>query len=442
MERIFSTLALVISAIALTMVLTVTSQHEHTEPESAAPTTDTPTPASEPSAVPVENLASDTGQQIDSTNAAPTTLQAPRTPAPVIDALSTGIDASAPDGNWEKPALLEQRVDPAYGTPVTRLTSAAGTRFDRNTYSRRNPENVDGSLFFTYHGDATYNVYGVADGDLVTVTEIHPDGEPQWHPSDPNRLRFLAGDDASSGELVLYETDVRTGLVTAIADLSEPLTAQYDDALYLSDRAEGTPSQDGNRYAWLVYDDEEDPIAVVTYDLSNNSLGGVLDISETPGGRTDWVSVSPTGENVVLSGESGVFAYDFNLTNSRQLHDKAEHSDIALSASGDDVYVHVDFSADSPTAGWVVARNLQTGQTTRFFDLYDNANTSIHFSGKAYDAPGWVVASTYNCKEDFAWSCEKVFAFNIDTGEIVNLAHTYNCGEAVSYTHLTLPTKA
>ena len=231
------------------------------------------------------------------------------------------------------------------------------------------------------------------------------------------------------GELVLYETDVRTGKVSTVADLTDELMDSFDDALYLSDRAEGAPSQDGNRYAWLVYNELENPIAVVTYDLSSDALGGVLDIADAPAGRTDWVSVSPTGQYVILSGESGVFAYDFDLTNPRELHDKAEHSDIALSASGDDVYVHVDFSADSPTAGWVVARNLRTEETTRFFDLYDNANTSIHFSGKAYDAPGWVVASTYNCKEDFAWSCEKVFAFNIDTGEIVNLAHTYNCGD-------------
>ena len=44
------------------------------------------------------------------------------------------------------------------------------------------------------------------------------------------------------------------------------------------------------------------------------------------------------------------------------------------------------------------------------------------------DRPGWVVVSTYNCKDPGAWTCDKVFAVEIATGETLNLAHTYNCG--------------
>ena len=84
---------------------------------------------------------------------------------------------------------------------------------------------------------------------------------------------------------------------------------------------------------------------------------------------------------------------------------------------------------DFVDSGWAIATDLETGAETRLFDLYDDANTSIHFSGKAYDTPGWVVASTYSCKENGSpWSCRKVFAVNVHTAEIVNLAHTYNCG--------------
>ena len=89
--------------------------------------------------------------------------------------------------------------------------------------------------------------------------------------------------------------------------------------------------------------------------------------------------------------------------------------------------VYIDFTA-SENGGFVVAVDLVTGQTTRYFDLYDGTNTSIHFSGKAYNRPGWILVSTYNCKVDDGWACEKVFALDLADGTIVNLAHTYNCG--------------
>ena len=429
MERPLSVLALILATVSLTIAAT-----QNTCDCSPATAQGTPTETAEMTS-PVATPVQPTPESTTSTTTTPLPV-ATANPA-VIDRLVTGIDATAPVPDWQKPQLAVAGTDPAYGTPVTRLTSAEGTRFNRNTYSRRNPENASGELFFTYHGDATYNVYDTTSGSLILVTDIHPDGEPQWHPTNPNILRHLSGDDSYTGDLALYETDVTTGQTTIVADLTPEITAAFGDALYLSDRAEGTPSQDGNRYAWFVFDSNEDVVGVVTVDLSNEIADapapviiGKLSLADLPAGRADFVSASPTGEHVVLGGEFGIYAYDFDLTNPTKIHDKAEHSDIAINANGQDVYVHVDFSAASETAGWVVSRNLVTGETTRFFDLYDDANTSIHFSGKAYDAPGWIVASTYNCKETAAWSCEKVFAFNVDTGAIVHLAHTYNCGDS------------
>ncbi len=360
--------------------------------------------------------------------AAATTTTAPPAPtsaAPEI-ALTTGIDATPPSPTWERPPLGETRPDPAYGLPVTRMTSAEDTRFDRNTYSRRNPENADGSMFFSYHGDATYNVRRVDDGALVAVTPIHPDGEPQWHPTDPNILRHVAGPNVSVGALQLLETAVSSGRTTVVADLTERLQARFPDAAYMVDRAEGAPSADGNRWAWIVYSTAEQPIGIVHYDLATDSILGTLELNEDPDDRLDWVSSSPTGDHVVAGWWSRTVAFDADLGNPRTLVDGAEHSDLVLGSNGNDIYVWIDF-VDS---GWAIATDLVTLEQTRLFDLYDGANTSIHFSGKAYDWPGWVVASTYSCKEDGSpWSCHKVFAVNVATAEIVNLAHTYNCGQ-------------
>jgi hypothetical protein len=355
----------------------------------------------------------------------PTTAAAPVRPAPVAANLTTGLDATPPSTSWTRPQLGVTRTDPAYGTPVTRMTSADGTRFDRNTYSRRNPENADGTAFLSYHGDATYNVNRVSDGSLIRVTDIHPDGEPQWHPTDPNRLRHVAGANSYVGELVLFETRISSGATTPIADLTERLTARFPGALYMIDRAEGAPSADGNRWAWIVYNDDENPIGIVHYDLATDRILGTIDVDPSVEYRLDWVSSSPTGNHVMAGFWEETLVFDADMSNRRVVVEGGEHSDIALGANGHDVYVWIDF-VDS---GWAIATDLETGAETRLFDLYDDANTSIHFSGKAYDTPGWVVASTYSCKENGSpWSCHKVFAVNVHTAEIVNLAHTYNCG--------------
>ncbi|MBH0054623.1 MULTISPECIES: hypothetical protein [unclassified Salinibacterium] len=350
-------------------------------------------------------------------------------PAPAIASnsatLTWGMDATAPDESWQKPALGSVETDPVYGTTIQRVTSADGTRFDRNSYSRRQAENADGSLFFTYHGDAEYHVYSTADASLVSALDIHPDAEPQWHPTDPHLIRYLEGPNSSEGDLILHELDVTSGQSTVIADLREPLSSAFPDADYMKDRSEGSPSSDGTIYAWIVYNADEQPLGMVSYDLASDT---VLGTSELPA-DTDWVSASPTGTYVVASAESGTYVYDADLSNQRLLTEASEHSDIALSADGRDAYVYIDFDSASETAGFLTSVDMDSLERTTLFDAYDDANTSMHISGKGYDKPGWVVVSTYNCNAEGAWTCEKVMAIELDGGRILNLAHTYNCGE-------------
>ena len=353
------------------------------------------------------------------------------TPTAVVPVgqLVWGYDASPLDNGWTKPALNDSYTDPAYGTTVTRVTSADGTRFDRNTYSRRQAENADGSMFMTYHGTAAYHVYDRQSGRLVRALPIHPDAEPQWHPTNPSLIRYIEGPNSYVGDLLLFEIDVATGAAGPIADLTEPIRAALPTADYLKDRAEGSPSADGNRYAWLVYDSSEQIVGIVTYDLARDQVLGILPANELPdAGRLDALSMSPTGNYVVTQHGDGTYVYDADLTDERLIFAGGEHSDIALGADGRDVYVYIDFTAGS-NGGWLVAVDLETLTSSLIFDLYQQANTSIHISGKGYGKPGWVVASTYNCHAGFAWSCFKVMAVELaPNGRVLNLAHTYNCG--------------
>lgn len=357
----------------------------------------------------------------------------PTRPAGVVENVAStsvtwGLDATPPVADWQRPNRLARYEDPIYGTSVRRMTSADGTRFDRNTYSRRQPENADGSRFMTYHGSAAYHVHDRVTGELVRALDIHPDAEPQWHPTDPDVIRHVAGPSASTGDLRYHEIDVETGARTVVADLTDRVRRVLPTAVYMIDRAEGSPSMDGSRSAWIVHDRDGDQIGVVSYDLASDRVLGILSSFERGVGQLDWVSMSPSGRYVMAGYWDRAVVYDADLTNRRVAFEGGEHSDIARGADGSDVYVYIDFTASS-NGGWLMAVDLDTLAERRLFDLYDDANTSIHVSGKGYDRPGWVVVSTYNCKEPGAWSCEKVMAVELATGRVLNLAHTYNCGD-------------
>lgn len=361
----------------------------------------------------------------------PSPTSVPQIAAPPTALDLTSFDATAPASGWSKPPIGQTFSDSAYGTQIRRLTSAEGTRFNRNTYSRRQAENADGTMFFTYHGEAEYRVYDRATLDLVRILDVHPDGEPQWHATDPDRVRFVAGGNSYVGDLRWYEASVSAGSVSVIADLTDRITARFPTALYMKDQAEGSPSADGNRMAWTIFNEAENPIGIVSYDLASDQILGTMNLADAPddAGPLDWVSMSPTGAYVMAGHWDATLVYDADLTNGRRVNNKGDHSDIALSAAGTDTYVYIDFSADAD-AGWLVAVDLATLDRTRLVDLYNNANTSIHVSGKGYDRPGWIVVSTYNCKVPGAWSCEKVMLVDIGGPDrIYDLAHTYNCGE-------------
>lgn len=379
-----------------------------------------------------------TTQQV--TTAQPIEPVTPTSTSPVINTgdLTWGPDSTPQSDAWAKPALAEPYTDPAYGTAVRRLTSADGTRFNRNTYSRRQAENADGTMFLTYHGEAAYHAYNRETGELVASLGIHPDGEPQWHPSDPDLVRHVGGPNSYVGDLKLYETNVQSGSESVIADLTSRIQAELPEALYLHDMAEGSPSEDGNRYAWVVSDANEDEIGLVSYDLSTDTVLGIFDqlparLAEGQGsyGPIDWVSMSPSGQYVVAGFWDANVVFDADFGNERILNLEGSHSDLALQTDRRDAWVYIDFDdASSADAGWLVSIDLDTLDRTRLFQVYGGANTSIHISGKGYGKPGWVVVSSYNCSNPGAWTCTKVMAVELGGDHrVLNLAHTYNCGD-------------
>ena len=195
---------------------------------------------------------------------------------------------------------------------------------------------------------------------------------------------------------------------------------------FISDGAEGSPSRDGSRYAWAVLDRFEAIVGMVSVDVSTDTILGTLSAASFAHlGDLDHVSMAPSGNAIVASFDLGTIAYDVDLTNPRQLHHATEHSDIAINARGRDTLVIINFDS-----GDLMMVDVQTAQRTDLFNIFEeNTDTSLHISGKAFEKPGWVVVSSYNCRAQPGWACNKVIAVELAANpRILNLAHTYNCG--------------
>ena len=133
--------------------------------------------------------------------------------------------------------------------------------------------------------------------------------------------------------------------------------------------------------------------------------------------------MSPSGNYCVVSSGGGTVAYARDLAGSpRPLLPTSEHSDIAIDANGDDVYVSIDF----PGNGEVFMINLRSGVRTALVPTYlgGGSFTALHVSGKGFRRPGWALVSTYSGGGPQRWYHHKVFAVQLKADPVVyTLAH-------------------
>jgi uncharacterized repeat protein (TIGR02543 family) len=315
--------------------------------------------------------------------------------------------------------------DPVFGTCVVRATNHAvepPSGFARNDYSRRQAFNADSSRFIVYAYDGYWHLYNAVTLAHVRVLPgLAGDAEPQWHPTDPNKLRYFPTNGAGGK---LYELDIGSGQSVLLADFAAKVPAGTPTNFIWS-KSEGSPSAD-HRY-WCLMAEGADYITrrILVYDLQQQAFVGSTAAPEDP----DHVSMSPSGQWCVASygAPRGVVAYSRDFSVTKQIAGNGEHSDIALDAAGDDVYVSVDYQSN---AGDVYMFNLRTNVRTVLFPNYVNGMaTAMHFSGKAFNKRGWVLMSTYaeNGSGTRQWLHRKVFAVQLSASPtILQLAHHHD----------------
>ncbi|MBD9392330.1 carbohydrate-binding domain-containing protein [Acidovorax sp. ACV01] len=322
-----------------------------------------------------------------------------------------------------KPAKGTVLAEPDYGTCFTRATNHAAdgvATFARNDYARRQAFNADSTRHLIYALDGHWHLYDAhTHARLKVLPYLAADAEPQWHASNPDLLYYLPTNGVG---MQIHELNTATGATRVVTNLSARLKTRWPGANAAWTRSEGSPSKDGRYWCLMVDDANWNSLGVITWDRDTDTIVGT---KNTNGVRPDHVSMSPSGNYCVVSGDdaSGTVAYSRDFSQSKKLLHKSEHSDLAIDANGDDVYVSVDYQAN---VGDIFLVNLRTGVRTFLLPSYLNGSTTaLHLSGKGFNKPGWVLLSTYADTVNRQWFHRKLMAVELKANpQVHTLAFT------------------
>lgn len=374
------------------------------------------------------------------------------------DGLLQGHHRSGPQ-HPPKPAKGEGFIDPVYGTCIVRVTDHENEPpegFARNDYSRRQPFNADGSLLLIAARDGYWHLYDARTLEHVRKLQLGGGSvEPHWHPTNPDLLFTIP----NNGGMSLLVFDVSAGRHAEIVDFTDEMPiAGYPEAETLRDiwpdvarlltRSEGSPSINARYWAFQAETEDFQPLGLITFDLKKRRITGVYDFERDGGGidRPDHVSISPRGNYVVASWNGKdvncpnrlmlgslhepcglmIFARDFSAA--RGIAVRGPHSDMAIDADGDEVIVMSNY-----VTGNVEMVRLSDGKRTALWPLYEKGRSvAMHFSGKAWRRPGWVLISTYALHgrgDHRPWFTDRVMAVELrEDPRVLNIAGTYDVG--------------
>ena len=296
-----------------------------------------------------------------------------------------------------------------------------------NEYSRVQSFNSDGSRLLARSIEGGWYLYDAKS--LQLLGELPLGDEPRWDATDPELIYY-------TDETWLMAYQVATGAKTEVRDFAGDLPGQELAAVWT--RYEGRPSRDRRFWGLMAEDLEWLPVAFVVYDRQADAVT-IRDMRGVPGieDDVDHVTISPLGTYFLASfdracergqlgsdGEPcGLMVYDRDLNNGRGLLRVIGHYDAALDATGREVIVYQDIDTDQ-----ISLLDLESGMVTPLWDIdFSHTGIGFHFSGLAYERPGWAVVSTHDDQQrSYTWMDDQVFVVELKAGgRVARLAHSH-----------------
>jgi hypothetical protein len=332
-----------------------------------------------------------------------------------------------------EPAPHQPWRDPAFGSCLLRVTDRQkdiapedDSMGMKNEYSRVQSFNADGSLFLIRSLNAYWYVYDTSTLQNLGITPILTD--PRWDANDPDLLYYSDG-------TLLMSYNVRSGEVAQVHDFANDFPGESLAEVWT--RYEGSPSRDSRYWGLMAQNMSWETVAILVYDLTEDR---VISIMETPHDMPlDSVTISPLGNYLLAYNDNyceygqlgsfehpcGLMGYDRDLKNGRGLLRIIGHSDTALDANGREVLVYQDIDTDN-----ISMLDLASGEVTPLLPIdFSHTAIGLHFSGRAFNQPGWVVISTLNgCQpQPCTWMDDTVFLLKLNSeGWVIRLAHTHS----------------
>ena len=330
--------------------------------------------------------------------------------------------------------------DPIFGACIVRVTDRRAdlapddpSKGLKNEYSRVSSFNADGSYILARSIEAEWYLYDAVSFKLLGCLPLG--AEPRWDAGDPNLIYF-------NDETRLMSYNVVSGETNLVHEFSEDFANDFPGQSLTAvwTNYEGRPSMDTRYWGLMAEDEDWIPVAFLVYDRLSDTAT-IRDMREVDGIQedVDHVTISPLGdyflaafdrycEHGQLGDENhpcGLMIYDRDLQNGRGLLRIIGHYDLALDASGREVAVYQDIDNDQ-----IAMLDLESGQVIPLLPIdFSHTPIGFHFSGLAYDRPGWALISTYSggYPEAFTWMDDQVFAVELKVGgRVVRLAHTHS----------------
>lgn len=334
----------------------------------------------------------------------------------------------APENSIPEPRIPFR--DPIFGTCLTRVTDyqhdlQANDPSEglKNEYSRVQSFNADGSLILVRSIEANWYVYDARS--LQPMGQIPLTADPRWDAADPGIIYY-------SDETRFVRYDIRTGEAALLHDFSSDFPSLSLSAVWT--RYEGSPSMDTRYWGLMAQDQDWQAVAFLVYDRLENKV--IANLPVTSKSEVDSVTISPSGNYFLayfdyceqgqmgtMEKPCGLMVYDRSLQTGRGLLRLIGHSDTALDAEGREVLVYQDIDQDQ-----IAMLDLENGKVTLLAPIdYSHTAIGLHFSGRAFQKPGWAIISTYSGGHptSYTWMDNQVFALELKAGgRVVRLAHT------------------
>jgi hypothetical protein len=323
------------------------------------------------------------------------------------------------------PGYMQPFTDPLTGNTVTRISDESVFGCDcsqlRHIYAKKQPWNSDGTKIMTGGWPAK-----ILDGntyEVVSTTYCRS----LWSNTNPDMTY-------DSHLNRLYRRNIVTQNEVILKTFSGYTTVSIGEG-------EGNLSSDDRYVALIATSGSQKTILV--YDITNDEIIGTKSLGTA---NIDWVSVSQSGEYVVMSGYSdgsgplqGIKAYDKFMNNEVHLYSGRPHGDIGYDAQGNEVYVGYQ-----GISGFSLSyARLDNGQKQGLFPFTgatgDRGLWGGHVSARNLDRPGWAYVSDQGHPSDINRheATREIFAIKLDASQTIErfAKHNSNLNVNNSYRH-------